>query len=147
MKFTDTQFKMLESVVDTCGLSRWVVVKEYRPISTNRSHIQMIFMNFQIPKEARILPQDVRIENYRGSKIVDLSSTLTAPCPGWSDFLFNYFYKETIFGVFDWLKGEQTCSCPHHNHFFAGPLPLCFGPDGAEAGPGDTGARALPGTC
>jgi hypothetical protein len=91
MKLTDAQFKLLGDVVDTCGLSRWVVVKEYRPLSTDRSHIQTIFTDFKIPKEARILPRGVRIENYRGLKIVDHLSTLTAPYPEWSDFLFNYF--------------------------------------------------------
>src|SRR2546430_1611150 len=76
MKLSDTQFKMIGDVINTHGLSRWVVVKEYLPMSTNLSHIQDIFTNFKIPKEARILPKDARVENYRGSKIVDLSSAL-----------------------------------------------------------------------
>lgn len=147
MRLSDTQFKMLGDVVDTYDLSRWVVVKEYIPTSTHPCHIQMILTNFQIPKKARILPQDVRIENYRGSKIVDLSSTLTAPCPEWSDFLFDYFYKETMFGVFDWFVGEQTCLHGDHSHFFAGPLPLCLSPDVSGPEAGGTGARVCPGSC
>lgn len=125
MKLTDAQFKVLGDVVDTHGLSRWVVVKEARPLPTDPSHIWTIFKNFEIPKQARILPQDVRIENYKGSKIVDLSSTLTAPCPEWREFWFDHFYKETIFSVFDWFTAEQT-SCRDQNHPLAGPLPLCL---------------------
>jgi len=106
MKLIDIYFKVLGNVADTSGLSRWAVVKEYRPIPTKSSHIQTIFANFKIPQEARILPQDVRIENYRGSKIIDLSSTLTAPCPEWSDFWFCHFYKETRYGVFDWFADK-----------------------------------------
>ena len=105
MKLTDVQFKMIGDVVSTHGLSRWVVVKEFLPMPTDPSHVQTIFTNFKIPKEARILPQDVRVENYRGSKIVDLSSTLTFPCPEWPEFLFEFFNKNTIYGVFDWFKG------------------------------------------
>ena len=82
MKLSDTQFKMVGDAVNTHGLSRWVVVKEYLPTSTNHSHIQEIFTKFKIPREARILPKDARVENYRGSKIVDLLSALTAPCLG-----------------------------------------------------------------
>ncbi|OAG33886.1 hypothetical protein AYO21_12002 [Fonsecaea monophora] len=105
MRLSDTQFKVLGDVVNTHGLSRWAIVKEYIPSSTLPCDIQTIFTNFNTPKQARILPQDIRVENYRGSKIVDLSSTLTAPCPEWSGFLFEFFYKKTIFGVFDWFKG------------------------------------------
>ena len=118
MKLSDTQFKVIGDVVSTHGLSRWVVVKEYIPISTNFSHIQKIFTNFKIPREARILPQDVRVENYRGPKIVDLSSALTEPCPGWPEFLFEHFNRETIYGVFDWFEGQTveslstTSQCP-----------------------------------
>jgi hypothetical protein len=110
MKLSDTQFKMIGDVINTHGLSRWVVVKEYLPMSTNLSHIQDIFTNFKIPKEARILPKDARVENYRGSKIVDLSSALTAPCPGWSEYEFEYFNDETIYGVLDWFKGQPKKS-------------------------------------
>jgi hypothetical protein len=103
MKLTDTHFRVLGSVTDTSGLSRWAIVKEYRPVPTDPSDIQTIFTNFKIPQEARILPQDVRIENYRGSKIVDLSSTLTKPCPEWRDFWFNHFYKATKNSVLKWF--------------------------------------------
>lgn len=106
MKLSDPQFKKIREVINTNGLSRWVVVKEYLPMSTKPSDIRKIFTNFEIPREARIMPQDVRIENYRGSKIVDLSSALTDPCPGWSEFLFEYFNKETVYGIFDWFEGQ-----------------------------------------
>ena len=141
---TDAQFRTLGDVVDTRALSRWVVVKEYRPMSTQPSHLRKIFESFAIPKRARILPQDVRVDNYRGSKIVDLSSTLTAPCPGWSDFLFGSFYKETIYGVFDWFNDGRTGVCLCRDHLLAGPLPLCLSPDVLEP---DSGARALPCDC
>lgn len=147
MKLTDLQFKSIGDVVDTRNLTHWVVVREYTTVPTGPSHLQTILTNFKIPKEARILPQDVRIENYRGSKIVDLSNALTAPSPEWSDFLFGFFYEETVQGFFDWFKGgKQTSTCQAHDHLFAGPLPLPFSPDvpGPEGG---TGARVLPGTC
>ena len=100
MKLSDTQFKMIDTAVQYPDLSRWVIVKEYLPEPTNASHIEEIYARFSIPRQARILPKDVRVDNYRGSKIVDLSSTLTAPCPGWSDFEFDFFYKETANCVF-----------------------------------------------
>ena len=102
---SDAQFREIGKVVDTYRQSRWVVVKEYLPTPTTTAHIQEIITNFEIPKRARMLPQDVRVENYRGTKIVDLSSTLTYPCPECSEFLYRHFNEETIYGVFDWFKG------------------------------------------
>jgi len=105
MKLTDEQFKTLGNVVDNHDLSRWAIVKEYLPTPTLPTHIPTIFANFEIPRMARILPQDVRLENYRGSKIFDLSCTLTDPCPEWSEFLFHRFYQKTTPGVlFAWFK-------------------------------------------
>lgn len=104
MRLSDTQFKVLENVVDTNNLSRWAAGKEYIPLPTLSCDIQTIFANFDIPKKAQILPQDIRIENYKKSKIVDLSSTLTEPCPEWRGFIFYFSYENTIFGVFDRFK-------------------------------------------
>jgi len=140
MRLSDAQFKVLENVFNTNNLSRWAVVKECIPSPTLPCDIQTIFANFDIPKKARILPQDIRIENYRKSKIVDLSSTLTEPCPEWRGFLFDFFYENTIFGVFNWFKDEHICTPQHRNHFRAGPLPLCFEP---EPEPADPAIRAL----
>lgn len=147
MKLSDMQFNTIGNVVDTLCLSRWVIVKEYMPMPTDHSHIRTIFTNFDIPKAARIWPgDDIRIENYRGSKIVDLSSTVTFPSPGWSEFQFGFFYEETVFGVFDWFKYCKDCLCQHHQDLFPGPSPLCFGPAVPELDSGG-GARvaALPG--
>lgn len=93
MKLSDAQFETIEETIKPHDLSRWVIAKQCTPVSTNQSHIQEIHTKFNIAKRARILPQDVRVENYRGSSIVDLSSTLTYPSPGWSEFLFDFFYK------------------------------------------------------
>jgi len=99
MKLSDTQFKVIRDVVDTSGLSshdlsHWVLVKEYLPMLTNTSHFKEMRENLKIPQALRIFPQDLRLENYRGSKFVDLSSTLTAQCPGWSDFEFEFFNSQ-----------------------------------------------------
>ena len=112
MKLTDEQFKMIGHIVDNHGLSRWAVVKAYLPTPTLPSHIPTIFANFEIPRMARILPQDVRHENYRESRIVDLSSTLTAPCPEWSEYLYERFYKKTIYSVFGWFSGQTGILLP-----------------------------------
>jgi hypothetical protein len=106
MKLTDNQFKMIGNIVDNHDLSRWGIVKDHLPMPPLPLHIPTIFANFEIPRMTRILPQDVRLQNYRESKIVDLSSTLTAPCPEWSEFLFNLFYEKTIYGVFGWFGGR-----------------------------------------
>ena len=149
MKLSETQFNTIRNVVNTRGLSRWVIVKEYLPMPTNHSHIHTVFTNFKIPKAARIWPgEDLRIENYRGSKIVDLSSTTTCPSPCWSEYLFKLFYRETIFGVFDRFKDCQSCLCQSHQGLFPEPLPLCFGCSALELEPGGgagAGAAALPG--
>lgn len=115
-------------------------------MSTDRSYIRAIFSNFDIPKAARIWPgNDIRIENYRGSKIVDLSSTIFL-CLGWSKFQFEFFYKETVYGVFDWFKDCQNCLCQYHQDLFPGPLPLCFEPPIPElVSGGGAGAATLPG--
>lgn len=116
MKLSDTQFKMIGDVVDTSGLSsydlsshdlsHWVLVKEYLPMPTNTSHFEEMRENLKIPQGLKIFPRDLRLENYRGSKLVDLSSTLTAPCPGWSDFEFKFFNSESAPWMFkeDQLK-------------------------------------------
>ena len=103
MKLSDTQYKAIRNVVNADDLSRWVIVKEYSPMTTNTSHLDQILKNFTIPKKLRILPQDVRMENYRGSKIVDLSCCLTDPCPEWSEFEFEFFYSKTISGLLTWF--------------------------------------------
>ena len=111
MKLSDTQFETIDAAVQCPDLSPWVIVKEYIPEATNASHVQEIHTRFNIAKRARILPKDVRVENYRGPQIVDLSTTLTAPCPGWSEFEFKFFYEETVYGVFNWF-GSQPESQP-----------------------------------
>ena len=111
MKLSDAQFETIGHVVDTQALSRWVVVKEYLPEVTNSSHVEEIYKNFKIARKARLLPQDVRLENYRGTKIVDLSSTLTDPCLDWQEFEFNFFYQESACGVFDWFPSKQPSTC------------------------------------
>lgn len=110
MKLSDAQLETIATVVSTRDLSRWVVVKDYCTDSTNGSHISQIYANFEIAKQAKILPQDIRIENYRGSRIVDLSSALTYPCPEWSEYWFKHFYNETVDGVFDWFDRQPLHS-------------------------------------
>lgn len=105
MELSDKQF---EAVTRDTGslrvdLSRWAIVKEYEPALTDASHLPKIYANFEIAKRAKTLPQDIRPGNYRGTKIVDLSSVLTYPCPEWSDFWFEFFYEETIDGVLTWF--------------------------------------------
>ena len=112
MRLSDIQFKTIGDIVDTHDLSRWVIVKEYLPELTNASHISTFFTNFSIPKKLRILPEDVRVQNYRGSKIVDLSCALTDPCPGWAEFEFQLFCTHTIHGVLDWFEAQPTSSLP-----------------------------------
>ncbi|OAL34875.1 hypothetical protein AYO20_05835 [Fonsecaea nubica] len=59
MKLTDAHFKVLGDVTDTSSLSRWAIIKEYRPVPTGPLDIPTIFANFTVPQKARILPQDV----------------------------------------------------------------------------------------
>ena len=104
MRLTDAQLETITLVVSIRDLSRWVIVKEYCAEATNASHILDIGANFEIAKTARIWPRDIRIENYRGSRIVDLSNALTYPCPEWSEYWFKHFYKESVDGVLDWFE-------------------------------------------
>ncbi|KAJ9618119.1 hypothetical protein H2204_013166 [Knufia peltigerae] len=130
MRLSDPQFEELGNVVDVNkhDLSRWVVVKEYIPSPTLPCDLPEIFANFEIPKRARIVPRDARLDNYRGSKIVDLSSALTEPSPRWTKFKFELFYGNTTFGIFQWFKGVEHAyePPPRHrdNHLLTGPLPL-----------------------
>jgi len=110
MKLSDAQFGAIEAVVDAEDLSRWVIVKDYLPTLTDASHTDQILKNLAIPKSLRILPRDMRPQNYRASKIVDLSCTFTAPCPEWSEFEFNFFYTETVYGVLDWFEDPPKMS-------------------------------------
>jgi hypothetical protein len=90
-------------VVDISCCTCWVVVKEYLPVPTNRSHKDTIIDNFHIPREARILPQDMRPKNYRASQVVDLGHVLTEPHPEWkNDFSFHWFYENTVQGIASW---------------------------------------------
>ena len=108
MKMTDTQFKVIKRLVraydrrfyHTMGyyekteLSRWVIVKDYIPTETDQSHATEKSETLAIPKALRIYPGDARPENYRGSKLVDLSCASTFPCPGWSELNFKHFFSE-----------------------------------------------------
>lgn len=145
MKLSDNQFNTIRNVANNGSLSRWVIVKEYLPMSTNQSHIDTIIKNFEIPKAARILPgDDIRIENYRGSKIVDLSSTLTFPTPEWSEYLFDFFYKETISGISDWFKTSQNGPCEYRQGLRPEAFPFCLEPAAAELEPSGADAVASP---
>lgn len=107
MKLSDTQFEVIAKITGPHSLSHWVIVKEYMPILANASHIPEIYARFDIAKRANILPQDVRLENYREASIVDLSSAVTCPSPEWSKFLFKFFYENTVHGVFDWSPSKS----------------------------------------
>ena len=106
MKLSDLQLKTINTAVQCASLSRWMIVKEHIPVATNASHVQDVYEEFKIAQRAKILPQNLRVDQYRGSKVVDLSTALTAPCPGWSEFEFKFFYENSVHSVFDWF-GEQ----------------------------------------
>lgn len=50
-----------------------------KPPSRQDEQFQNILSKFCIPKRGGILPDDVKKENYRGDRIVDLGSTITFP--------------------------------------------------------------------
>jgi hypothetical protein len=108
MLLTHSQYCQINDVVDISCCTRWVVVKEYLPEPTNRSHMDTIVNNFRIPREARILPWDMSPENYRGSQVVDLGRVLTEPHPEWEDFEFDWFYTTTLQGIKLWEFNDQA---------------------------------------
>ncbi|KIW25628.1 uncharacterized protein PV07_08794 [Cladophialophora immunda] len=104
MKLTDEQFETIGSLVDNHNMSRWVIVKEHLLKLPLPEDVPAIFAKFDIARLASILPQDIRMGNYRESKILDLSGTLTGPCPAWSEFQFHHFYEKTTRRVLDWYE-------------------------------------------
>jgi Kinetochore Sim4 complex subunit FTA2 len=92
-------------------VARWVIVKDYISTPTDLSHIDDIFKNFRISQEAKMHPRDVRPENYRESKFLDLSRTRTFPHPEWSDFEYVWFYDKTVHSVKNWKFDNE--SRPH----------------------------------
>jgi hypothetical protein len=108
MLLTHSQYDQIHKVVDISCCTRWVIVKEYLPVSTNRSYIDTIVNNFRIPREARILPEDMEPENYSGSQVVDLGRVLTEPHPEWSEFEFDWFFEKTLRGIEDWDFDDQA---------------------------------------
>ncbi|RAQ59355.1 hypothetical protein COH20_005840 [Aspergillus flavus] len=89
MYLKDSQLQQLRRV---CGRrvgndpywdnARWAIVKDFiadKPPSRQDEQFQNILSKFCIPKRGGILPDDVKKENYRGDRIVDLGSTITFP--------------------------------------------------------------------
>lgn len=124
MKLSTKQLKILGGAVDRyayavekyklCGdqLSPWVIVKQYMPMPTDASHVPEISQKFSIPKSLGILPGDIRVDNYRGSKMVDLSSTLTHPCAGWSKLEFESFCEHCTGWASTWFKDQRKTQSP-----------------------------------
>lgn len=108
MLLSDSQFESVNNVVDVSFCSRWVIVKDHITKPTDRSHINDIFDNFRIPRQAKMHPRDVRPENYKESKMLDLSRTRTFPHPEWSDFEYMWFYQHTVHCVEDWEFNDRS---------------------------------------
>lgn len=125
MHLSNSQFKQINRVVKIGSYSRWVIVKKYAPSPTRPSHIQAIFDNFSIPKEARMIPGDVRVENYRGSQLVDLGQTQTYPHPEWSNFHHNWFYEKTVHGVKYWEIDGKISETSSDNSAFVSTWVFC----------------------
>lgn len=88
--------------------ARWAIVKDFiaeDPLSRQDEGFQQIVSNFAIPRRGRLMPQDVKKANYRGSLIVDLGSTFTFPFyrSYASLYGFNAVYKSLDeYGLPDW---------------------------------------------
>ena len=108
MLLSGSQFEQINNMVDVSCCTCWVIVKEYLPEPTNRSHIATIVDNFRIPKDARILPGDMSPKNFRGSQAVDLGAVLTEPHPAWSEFGFRWFFTKTLLGIASWEDDDQV---------------------------------------
>ncbi|KAE8152173.1 kinetochore Sim4 complex subunit FTA2-domain-containing protein [Aspergillus avenaceus] len=85
MYLTDSQLQQLWEVSRPDPRwhgARWAIVKDFiaeEPPSREDENFQNVMAKFHIPKCGRILPRDVKKENYRGDLIVDLGSTVTFP--------------------------------------------------------------------
>ncbi|OGM48145.1 hypothetical protein ABOM_002936 [Aspergillus bombycis] len=84
--------KLLEQLREASGRERsdprwshiyWAVVKDFipdePPSSAGLEQLQNIVATFNIPKYGNILPRDVKKENYRAQRMVDLGSTIAFP--------------------------------------------------------------------
>jgi hypothetical protein len=108
MRLSDSQFENINGVVDISFCSRWVIVKDYISTPTDSSHIHDIFDNFRIPQKAKMIPRDVRAENYKESKFFDLGQTITYPHPEWTDFAYDWFYENTVHCVEYWELNDKS---------------------------------------
>lgn len=77
IKLNDQQFKALGNKHRT--FCRWAVVKDLIREELTMNDIPEIRRKMQIARKALLWPRDIKSENYRGSFVVDLGSTLTYP--------------------------------------------------------------------
>lgn len=108
MRVSGVSSRNIKAILPTHDLSRWAIVKQDIPQTTTASDVPSTYNDFSIAKRAGMLPGNIEMYNYRGSQIVDLSSTLRYPCPKGDSWSFNFFYEVTIDGVFDWFSDQTT---------------------------------------
>ncbi|KLJ13876.1 hypothetical protein EMPG_09371 [Blastomyces silverae] len=77
MKLNDQQFKALGN--HHRMFCRWAIIKDLIPDEISMSDIPEVRRKMQIARKALLLPGDIKPENYRGSFVVDLGSTVTYP--------------------------------------------------------------------
>ncbi|KAK6832032.1 hypothetical protein RU639_002929 [Aspergillus parasiticus] len=120
MYLTDSQLQQLRRV---CGRrvgndpywdnARWAIVKDLiadKPPSRQDEQFQNILSNFCIPKRGGILPDDVKKENYRGDRIVDLGSTITFPFYrryAQADDLDRFFKELDLYELPEWDNSNE----------------------------------------
>ncbi|KNG85319.1 hypothetical protein ANOM_006290 [Aspergillus nomiae NRRL 13137] len=112
MYLTDSQLHQLREVSGPVRndpnwyRAHWAIVKDFiadEPPSRHDKKFQNILTNFYIPKRGHILPRDVKKDNYRGDRIVDLGCTITFP------FSRRYARSKQFFDFFNDLDKHQLC--------------------------------------
>ncbi|PWY72466.1 hypothetical protein BO94DRAFT_436105, partial [Aspergillus sclerotioniger CBS 115572] len=91
-------YPQLESYDPYYTGSRWAIVKDFLSAPPTKADLVKIREGFDIAKQARILPHDLEMDNYKGSVLMDLGCSTTYPfVRGYaSTFEFDHFFDNCI---------------------------------------------------
>jgi len=85
-KLTSHQLGDINQRFGIFDISPWAIIKEVENIDSTPMHVPSIIKNLGIAYDAKILLKDIRPENYKGSRLLDLGTSRTWPHPLWSEF-------------------------------------------------------------
>lgn len=103
LRLSSEQLYAASKLFQTYELGPWGIMKDFEEINTTTEHIPSILEKLDIAYKAKIVLDDLRPENYKESRMLDLGTTRTYPHPVWSDREFEWCHSHYRRGIEEWV--------------------------------------------